>query len=264
MCAGGTCGERRCATSEMPLAQKRAVRSAPGICAANSGANSPQTVETLTPTFSNTRPRMQGHHAAAAARPVPGLALEAAGRQPVALAARGSRPRSLECGADAIAQLLEPGTRALAQIASGRARIIAGRHPCEAFRRYPKRRRLMMRTGSPLAADPRRCSRGHATTSVIGYCATAVRSGRRPWSRGPDGRRRRDADLRTPAQVANALDLCAASESRMARSGERRHGGRSVGAGAICHGRYRTCGRAVVCDNMRSCVTVLARRATLF
>ena len=57
MCAGGTCGERGCVTTEMPLAQKRASRSAPGICAANSGANSPHTVDTLTPTFSNARPR---------------------------------------------------------------------------------------------------------------------------------------------------------------------------------------------------------------
>ncbi len=58
MCAAGTSGERRCATSEMPLAQKRGSVSAPGIWARNSGANSPQTVETLTPTFSKTRPRI--------------------------------------------------------------------------------------------------------------------------------------------------------------------------------------------------------------
>ena len=58
MCAGGTWGERGWATSEMPLAQKRGSSAAPGICAANSGASSPHTVETLTPTFSNTRPRI--------------------------------------------------------------------------------------------------------------------------------------------------------------------------------------------------------------
>src|SRR5712672_3491433 len=41
---------------EMPEAQKRGRVSAPGICARNSGANSPNTVETCTPTFSNRRP----------------------------------------------------------------------------------------------------------------------------------------------------------------------------------------------------------------
>ncbi len=40
----------------MPDAQKRGSVSAPGICWRNSGANSPNTVETWTPTFSNTRP----------------------------------------------------------------------------------------------------------------------------------------------------------------------------------------------------------------
>ncbi len=47
-----------CATRLMPLAQNRGSCSAPGICARNSGLNSPQTVETFTPTFSNTRPRI--------------------------------------------------------------------------------------------------------------------------------------------------------------------------------------------------------------
>ena len=58
MCTAGTLGERMCATSEMPVAKKRGSCSAPGICLRNSGLNSPNTVETLTPTFSNTRPRM--------------------------------------------------------------------------------------------------------------------------------------------------------------------------------------------------------------
>ena len=58
MCTAGTLGERMCATSEMPEAWKRGSWSAPGICLRNSGLNSPYTVETLTPTFSNTRPRM--------------------------------------------------------------------------------------------------------------------------------------------------------------------------------------------------------------
>ena len=42
--------------SEMPDAQNRGSVSAPGISLRNSGANSPNTVETWTPTFSNTRP----------------------------------------------------------------------------------------------------------------------------------------------------------------------------------------------------------------
>src|ERR1043165_9184147 len=55
-CAAGTSGERRCASSDMPLAQNRGSSPAPGISLRNSGANSPNTVETLTPTFSKTRP----------------------------------------------------------------------------------------------------------------------------------------------------------------------------------------------------------------
>ena len=43
----------------MPLAQKRGSSAAPGIWARKSVLNSPDTVETLTPTFSNTRPRIR-------------------------------------------------------------------------------------------------------------------------------------------------------------------------------------------------------------
>ena len=57
-CAAGTRGLRICATREMPVAKKRGSASAPGICVRNSGENSPMTVETLTPTFSKTRPRI--------------------------------------------------------------------------------------------------------------------------------------------------------------------------------------------------------------
>ncbi len=57
-CAAGTSGLCMCATRLMPQAQKRGSSAAPGICARNSGLNVPQTVETFTPTFSNTRPRM--------------------------------------------------------------------------------------------------------------------------------------------------------------------------------------------------------------
>jgi hypothetical protein len=42
----------------MPLAQKRGSSAAPGMFLRNSSENSPWTVEMLTPTFSNTRPRM--------------------------------------------------------------------------------------------------------------------------------------------------------------------------------------------------------------
>ena len=58
MCTAGTSGEHGCATSEIPLAQKRGSSAAPGMSPRNSGENSPVTVEMLTPTFSKTRPRM--------------------------------------------------------------------------------------------------------------------------------------------------------------------------------------------------------------
>src|SRR5262245_37299934 len=58
MCTAGTLGEHMCATSEMPVAKNRGSSAAPGIWWRNSGLNSPNTVETFTPTFSNTRPRM--------------------------------------------------------------------------------------------------------------------------------------------------------------------------------------------------------------
>ena len=58
ICTAGTLGFTGWAISEMPDAQKRGSDSAPGIWLRNSGANSPCTVETWTPTFSNTRPRM--------------------------------------------------------------------------------------------------------------------------------------------------------------------------------------------------------------
>ena len=58
MCTVGTFGFQGWAMSEMPPAQKRGSWSEPGIWPRNSGANSPCTVETCTPTFSNTRPRI--------------------------------------------------------------------------------------------------------------------------------------------------------------------------------------------------------------
>ena len=59
MCTAGTFGFCGWAMSEMPEAQKRGSSSAPGICLRNSGANSPNTVEVWTPTFSNTRPAIR-------------------------------------------------------------------------------------------------------------------------------------------------------------------------------------------------------------
>ncbi len=56
MCTAGTCGLAMCATRLMPVAKKSGSSSAPGICFANSGEKRPPTVETLTPTFSNTVP----------------------------------------------------------------------------------------------------------------------------------------------------------------------------------------------------------------
>ena len=118
MCTAGTCGLRIWATSEMPLAQKRGSSSAPGTCLARIPAtNCPYTVETLTPTFSNTRPRMIDITPPPASSPslagrVPGRALEAGpAADPTAdLNVRASI--SLEFGADAVAQLLEPGAGA--------------------------------------------------------------------------------------------------------------------------------------------------------
>ena len=56
MWTAGTLGFQGWMISEMPDAQKRGSVSAPGICLRNSGENSPKTVETWTPAFSNTRP----------------------------------------------------------------------------------------------------------------------------------------------------------------------------------------------------------------
>ena len=55
---GGNIGIERVAISEMPVAKNRPFSSAPGS-AGNSGPNAPNTVETWTPTFSNTS---AGHH----------------------------------------------------------------------------------------------------------------------------------------------------------------------------------------------------------
>ncbi len=46
------------ATNEIPLAQKEGSSLVPGICPRKASENSPYTVDTLTPTFSKTRPRI--------------------------------------------------------------------------------------------------------------------------------------------------------------------------------------------------------------
>ena len=116
MCAGGTCGERGCATSEMPLAQSARPARRP-IWAANSGRNSPHQ-DTLTPTFSNRRPRAPRRRRPRAG---PTAGARSAGRQPLALRPAVIALELFERGAHAITQRLEPGSRALAQIGQVRS-----------------------------------------------------------------------------------------------------------------------------------------------
>src|SRR5215472_2965059 len=60
MCIAGTWGFVMWATSEMPQAVKRpSASAAPATCARATGASTPQTWLTFTPTFSNTEPRMR-------------------------------------------------------------------------------------------------------------------------------------------------------------------------------------------------------------
>ena len=97
----------------MPLAQKRPSSAAPGICLRNSSEKAPCTVEMLTPTFSNTRPRMTDM-----TPPPPGLPSSVGRRHSV----RSKRPagrsarvpvrvvlQRFEGGADPVAQFTEPG-----------------------------------------------------------------------------------------------------------------------------------------------------------
>ena len=56
MWTAGTCGLAIWATRVMPVAKKRGSSPAPWMVAANSSVKRPPTVETLTPTFSNTSP----------------------------------------------------------------------------------------------------------------------------------------------------------------------------------------------------------------
>ena len=122
-CAAGTRGLRRCATREIPVAKKRGSSSAPAICLRNSGENSPCTVETLTPTFSKTRPRispMRRRRPRAASRGsarTGRVACRHAGRWP-------GRPRSLRRLAQILSrsasnQAARPGARRRRVVAAG-------------------------------------------------------------------------------------------------------------------------------------------------
>ena len=111
MWTAGTCGLAMWATRLMPVAKKLGSSSAPGMVAANSGEKRPPTVETLTPTFSNTapficprtppppgapRPRCRGPRRESEGGVAAGLALD-----------------RLERGADAVAERFEPVARGL-------------------------------------------------------------------------------------------------------------------------------------------------------
>ena len=108
-----------CAISEMPEAKNRGSSAAPGISLRNSGANSPNTVETWTPTFSNTRPFI-----IAMTPPPPGAPLWSVRFHGVRMKRPGARSASgapagerllhrLEGRSDLVAQRLEPRARAL-------------------------------------------------------------------------------------------------------------------------------------------------------
>ena len=101
----------------MPEAQKRGSSAAPGISLRNSGANSPNTVEQCTPTFSNTRPRISDITPPPPGCPEWSVRLQGVrAKRPGARSAkrRVRRQRVLdrfERRADVVAQTLEPGAR---------------------------------------------------------------------------------------------------------------------------------------------------------
>ena len=101
----------------MPDAQKLGSSSAPGICLANSGENSPNTVEIWTPTFSNTRPCIMDISPPPPGAPVWSLRSQASRTNlpggPVGVRAFDLALELLEFGAKSVAQLAEPGRRIL-------------------------------------------------------------------------------------------------------------------------------------------------------
>ncbi len=101
-----------CATRLMPVAVNSGRSTlAPLIVAANCGAKLPCTVDTLTPTFSNT---LALHHTAGAAAGIVVAFLLSLPRRVVEDGiAAGLALDGLEGGADAVAQGFEPGARLL-------------------------------------------------------------------------------------------------------------------------------------------------------
>ena len=90
------------AISEMPLAKKRGSSAAPGMSLRNSGANSPNTVETCTPTFSNTRPFI-----IAITPPPPGGAGVVGAAPRCALEAAGRAIRKWRAGGEGVFEFFE-------------------------------------------------------------------------------------------------------------------------------------------------------------
>jgi hypothetical protein len=121
ICTAGTSGLCGCATRLMPEAQNRGSSAAPGTMPRNSGLNSPQTVETFTPTFSKTRPCMT-----LIAPPPPSMPSGVGRRQP----RRSNRPagRSASgpaCSASIISKLSQIRSRKVSNQACARARSAA-------------------------------------------------------------------------------------------------------------------------------------------
>ena len=129
MCTAGTCGERMCATSEMPERMEARVLVGAGDLLAELRAELAVHGRDVDADLLEHPAAHDRHHAAAAvlarlaALALPGLALEAAGRQ-VGVRAGELGLDLLELGADAVAQRFEPGARvgfALIEVGHARA-----------------------------------------------------------------------------------------------------------------------------------------------
>ena len=115
MCTAGTCGLAMWATRLMPVAKKLGSSSAPGMERANSSLKRPPTVETLTPTFSNTLPPIWPRTPASAGRAVVVGAVP--GGESESGVAAGLALDRLERRADAVAEAIR----------TSRGRPVAGR-----------------------------------------------------------------------------------------------------------------------------------------
>ena len=127
MWTAGTCGFCGCAISEMPEAQKCGSASAPGISLRNSGANSPCTVETWTPTFSNTRPASSPWCRRRRAPRCDRCAARACGRISRVCTANGADAGSASSTASRVAQM--SSRRRSNQVRAVALRDAAGQHP---------------------------------------------------------------------------------------------------------------------------------------